>query len=79
MSTNSRKHPFTAASAGDSCGCAMSARFLGMTLIAGSIWFALRWPQYSFGRAGIRILMLAFASALLGKLIGVAAYRLRQK
>jgi hypothetical protein len=63
----------------DQCGCAMSARFVGVALIASSCWFALHWTEYSLGRAGIRILIIAFVGALCGKLVGLARYRLRAK
>ena len=78
-----RKHPSTSRKfAGDSCGCAMGAWFLGVTLVASSAWFGLRWHEhheYSLARAGVRVLISAFAGAILGKLIGIAAYRLRSR
>ena len=64
---------------GDSCGCAMGARFLGVTLVASIAWFALHWHEYSLARAGARILIFAFAGAILGKLVGIAVYRLRTR
>jgi hypothetical protein len=63
----------------DSCGCAMGARFLGVTLVASIVWFALHWHEYSLARGGARILIFAFAGAILGKLVGIAAYRLRTR
>jgi hypothetical protein len=57
----------------------MGAWFLGVTLIASIAWFGLRWHEYheySLARAGLRILISAFAGAILGKLIGIGLYRL---
>jgi hypothetical protein len=78
MLSTPRKHPSASGtSSGDSCGCAMGARFMGATLVASIVWFAWHWHGYSLARAGVRILIFAFAGAVLGKLVGIAAYRLR--
>jgi hypothetical protein len=57
----------------------MGARFLGVTLAASIVWFAWHWHTYSLARAGVRILIIAFAGAVLGKLLGIALYRLRTR
>jgi hypothetical protein len=57
----------------------MGARFLGVALLASTIWFAWHRRDYSFTRAGVRILVLSFAGAILGKLVGIAAYQLRKR
>ncbi len=57
----------------------MSARFLGVTLVASIVWFGLHWHEYSLARAGARILIFAFAGAILGKLVGIAVYRLHTR
>lgn len=75
-----QKHPSAARGLPtDSCGCAMGARFLGVTLIASIVWFALHWHKYSLARAGTRILIFAFAGAIFGKLVGIVVYRLRTR
>ena len=83
MPSTPRKHPSASRKlATDSCGCAMGAWFLGLTLIASIAWFGLRWHEYheySLARAGVRVLISAFAGAILGKLIGIALYRLRTR
>jgi hypothetical protein len=56
----------------------MSARFLGLTLVASIGYFAWHWREYSLARAGVRILVFAFAGAILGKVVGIAAYQLRK-
>jgi hypothetical protein len=61
----------------DSCGCAMGARFLGATLVASIVWFAGHRHEYSLAHAGARILIFAFAGAILGKIVGIVAYRVR--
>lgn len=63
----------------DSCGCAMGARFLGLTLVISIVWFTLHWHEYSLAGAGARILICGFAGAILGKLVGIAIYRLRTR
>lgn len=79
-SSTPRKHPSASGRlAADSCGCAMGAWFLGVTLVASIVWFGLRWHEYSVARAGVRILIFAFAGATLGKLVGIALYRLRRR
>jgi hypothetical protein len=55
----------------------MGAWFLGVTLVASIVWFGWHWHEYSLAHAGTRILIFAFAGATLGKLVGIAAYRLR--
>ena len=78
--SNPHRHPPAVRKlSADSCGCAMSARFLGVTLVGSIVWFAWHWHEYSFARAGVRILAFAFAGAILGKLVGIALYRLRPR
>jgi hypothetical protein len=57
----------------------MGARFMGMALVASIVWFSWHWREYSLARAGVRILIFAFAGAILGKLVGIAVYRLRSR
>jgi hypothetical protein len=78
MQSTPVKHPSGSSSlSADSCGCAMGARFLGVTLVVSIVWFAWHWHEYSLARVGVRILIIAFAGAAFGKLVGIAAYRLR--
>lgn len=81
MLSTPRKHPAVSRKfATDSCGCAMGALFLGVTLVASSGWFGWRWHEYheySLAHAGVRILIFSLAGAVLGKLVGIAVYRLR--
>jgi ABC-type spermidine/putrescine transport system permease subunit II len=57
----------------------MGARFLGVTLFGCIAWFAMHWREYSLGRATVRTLIVAFAGAILGKLVGITVYRLRTR
>jgi len=61
----------------DSCGCAMGAIFLGVTLVGSIAWFAWHRHEYSPAHAGVRILILSFVGAILGKLVGIAVYQFR--
>ena len=80
MGPTPRKHPTRAWSASaDSCGCAMGARFLGVALFASIVWCALHRREYSLVGAGVRILVVSFAGAILGKLVGIAVYQFRAR
>ncbi|HKF00733.1 MAG TPA: hypothetical protein VKB49_00420 [Candidatus Sulfotelmatobacter sp.] len=80
MQSTPAKHPTASSSLStDRCGCAMGARFLGVALVASIGWFAWHWHEYSLARAGVRTLIFAFAGAVLGKLVGIAGYRLRAR
>jgi len=57
----------------------MGARFLGAALIASILWFAWRWHEYTLAGTAWRVLLLGFAGATIGKLIGIAAYQLRKR
>jgi hypothetical protein len=37
------------------------------------------WHEYSLARAGVRILILALAGAIVGKLVGIAVHRFRAR
>ena len=65
----------------DSCGCAMGAWFLAATTIATAAWYA--WHAATaplpLGNVALRMLGIAFTSALTGKVTGIALYRLRNR
>jgi hypothetical protein len=63
----------------DSCGCAMSARFLGLSILVSVGWLAWHWGDYSPFGAAVRVLIFVFAAATLGKLVGIAVYRARSR
>jgi hypothetical protein len=67
--------------AGDSCGCAMGAKFLAAGLILSILWYA--WPGHasslSVGGIVLRIFLWCFLAAGAGKLVGLAGYSLRQQ
>lgn len=74
--------PATARSnAGDSCGCAMGAKFLAAGLILSILWYA--WLGHasglSIGGIVLRIFLWCFLAAGAGKLVGLVGYSLRQQ
>ena len=80
MNSPQANHPHKArVPPGDSCGCAMSARFMAAALVGSSMWYGWRWylGEASLGHTGLAILGWAFGAAFVGKLVGMAAYRLR--
>ena len=67
--------------AGDSCGCAMGAKFLAAGLVLSVLWFAWRGhgSGVSVGGTLVRILLWSFLAACAGKLVGLTRYSLRQQ
>lgn len=69
------------ADAGDSCGCALAAKFLAIGLIVSVTWYALPGNLYglSIGSASLRILMWSFLAACVGKAVGILRFAMRQR
>jgi hypothetical protein len=65
----------------DSCGCAMSARFVAVALIASAAWYAWHWHSAtpSIGGAVLRVLAWAFVAAGVGKILGIVQFRTRSR
>jgi ABC-type branched-subunit amino acid transport system permease subunit len=61
----------------DACGCAMSARFLGVGLVGGFGWYLWHWPAWSFWSALWCVLLAGFAAALAGKIVGIMVFKFR--
>jgi hypothetical protein len=61
---------------GDSCGCAMSARFLAATLLASLAWYAWHWHSSvpSMWAVCAR-LMASVLAAIAGKILGILLFR----
>lgn len=63
----------------DSCGCAMSARFLLAGLVGALAWYAWRW--YETGSSAWsyawHVLAWSFGAALAGKILGILIFRYR--
>jgi hypothetical protein len=61
----------------DGCGCAMGAKFLGMALVASIGWYA--WHRHSFTLSlwsvCWRVMLISFAAAAVGKIVGIAVFR----
>jgi hypothetical protein len=60
----------------DSCGCAMGARFLGLGFAGSTVWYLAHWHAFSIAGICGRVLAISFASAIIGKLIGLGLWRL---
>jgi hypothetical protein len=58
---------------GDSCGCAMGARFLAAAMMASVAWYAAHWHSSGLTTAAmlLRVTLLSFAAAAIGKIYGI--------
>jgi hypothetical protein len=69
------------ANEGDSCGCALAAKFLAIGLIVSIIWYT--WPGnlsgLSIGAVSLRILMWSFLAGCVGKAAGILRFAMRQR
>jgi hypothetical protein len=69
----SRKAPRS----GDSCGCAMGAKFMAVSLLASSAWCG--WQLYaggiSIGGAIVGVLAVTFVATGVGKTFGIVRHR----
>ena len=66
---------------GDSCGCAMGARFLAFALVSSIAWYAWHWHSSMLSIWGIllRVLIWALIAACVGKIVGIVEFRLRSR
>lgn len=66
---------------GDSCGCAMAAKFLVVGLITSIIWYLRFGPavELSAGAIFVRILLWSMLAAFAGKIVGIAHYSWRRR
>jgi hypothetical protein len=66
-----------AARSGDSCGCAMGARFMVPGLLASAAWYGwqLHAGEVSFGGAVARVLAVTFVATSVGKIFGILRQR----
>lgn len=62
---------------GDSCGCAMGARFLAVGLVASILWYVWHFPSsnLSFWAVLLRVLVWSFVAASAGKIVGLIGWR----
>ena len=63
---------------GDSCGCAMGAKFMVAGLLVASLagGWQMHAGQLSFGPFIVRLLLAAFVSGAAGKIVGMLRYRM---
>jgi hypothetical protein len=66
---------------GDSCGCAMGARFLAFALVSSIVWYAWHWhsSMLSIWAILLRVLVWAFVATCIGKIVGIVEFRLRSR
>jgi len=65
---------------GDSCGCAMGARFLAVALVFSSAWYAWQWhsSMLSIWAIMLRVMGWSFLAAMAGKVVGILVFRARR-
>ncbi len=66
---------------GDSCGCAMGARFLTVAFAASTAWYAWRWAAYgsSVGSFVLHVLIWSLIAAFVGKFAGIALFHFQRR
>jgi hypothetical protein len=83
LRAKSARHPDRMArrNVGDSCGCAMGARFLGIALLVASTWYAWHWnsSMLSIWVVVLRVLGWSLLSSIGGKMVGILAFRFHQR
>jgi hypothetical protein len=64
---------------GDSCGCAMGAKFLAAGLAFSLARYGWQWHAHALalGAACWRVGLVSFAAAVVGKFVGIARFRMR--
>jgi hypothetical protein len=66
-----------ASPSGDSCGCAMGAKFMAVGLLASAAWCG--WQFYageiSLGGAIVSVLAVSFVATSVGKIVGILRHR----
>ena len=64
--------------AADSCGCAMGARFMAVGLLSSAAWYVWQWQSAGLSLWSIswRIMLISFAAAAAGKIVGMIAFRI---
>jgi len=69
------------AGSGDSCGCAMGAKFMAPGLIAGAIWYGWQFHigEISLGGAAVRVFAVTFVAMSVGKILGILWHRRRER
>jgi len=65
----------------DSCGCALSAKFLAVALFVSGGYYSWQFStgDLSVGGLLMRVALITFVAATIGKLIGIMRYRWRGK
>src|SRR5262249_24020990 len=79
LAGGSREAQGKAAGSGDSCGCAIGAKFTAAGLLASAAWYGwqLHSGEASLGGAVVRVLAVAFVPMGVGKIFGILRHRRR--
>jgi hypothetical protein len=66
---------------GESCGCAMGAKFLAVALVFSTVWYVWRRHSLTLSAGGIvwRIVAWTFAAAMVGKATGIFLYWMKSR
>lgn len=67
------------AQSGDSCGCAMGAKFMAAGLLASAPWYGWQFHsgEASLGGAVVRVFAVTFVAMGVGKIFGILRHRWR--
>jgi hypothetical protein len=65
----------------DSCGCALSAKFMVVALTASTAYYGWQFEanDVSLGGIVLRVALVTFAAASVGKVVGILRHRSRGK
>jgi hypothetical protein len=65
----------------DSCGCALSAKFMVAALVGSASYYGWQFgaDELSFGGLVLRVALVTFAAAGIGKVVGILRHRWRGK
>jgi hypothetical protein len=65
----------------DSCGCALSAKFMAAGLAASAAYYGWQfWAgEVSLARLVLRVALITFVAAGIGKVVGILRHRWRDK
>jgi len=65
----------------DSCGCKMGAAFVGVGLLASTLWYGWQWHLNTlpFRVMVLRVITLSVAAGFVGKIVGILIFRMRSR
>jgi len=65
----------------DSCGCKMGAAFVGVGLLASTLWYGWQWHLNTlpFRVMVLRVITWSVAAGFVGKIVGILIFRMRSR